>query len=85
MKRDLVEILACPVCKSPLNLTVLEQSEVEVIRARSTAAAARSSTPLRTPSPTCCRRTFAPRVSHRGTERPTSQQSPSPERPLATR
>ena len=32
MKRDLVDILACPVCKSPLNLTVLEQSEGEVVR-----------------------------------------------------
>ena len=32
MKRDLVDILACPTCKSPLNLTVQEQSEGEVIR-----------------------------------------------------
>ncbi|HEY8491853.1 MAG TPA: methytransferase partner Trm112 [Dehalococcoidia bacterium] len=32
MKRDLMEILACPVCKGPLELTVEEEDEREVIR-----------------------------------------------------
>ena len=32
MKRDLLDILACPMCKSPLALTVEEENEVEVVR-----------------------------------------------------
>lgn len=32
MRKDLVEILACPVCKSPLELTVEEEVEDEVIK-----------------------------------------------------
>jgi uncharacterized protein YbaR (Trm112 family) len=32
MKKDLLDILACPVCKSPLTLTVEEESDVEVVR-----------------------------------------------------
>lgn len=31
MRRELVEILACPVCKSPLELTVEEEEGDEVI------------------------------------------------------
>ena len=31
MKRDLMEILACPVCKSSLKLIVREEDEEEVI------------------------------------------------------
>ena len=31
MKRDLMEILACTVCKSPLELVVEEEDEKEVI------------------------------------------------------
>ena len=31
MKRDLMEILACPVCKGPLELSVTEEKEGEVI------------------------------------------------------
>ncbi len=31
MRKDLVEILACPICKSPLELTVEEESDEEVI------------------------------------------------------
>lgn len=31
MKKDLMEILACPVCKGPLKLTVEEEDEKEVI------------------------------------------------------
>lgn len=31
MKRDLMEILACPICKNPLELTVEEENEREVI------------------------------------------------------
>lgn len=31
MRKDLVEILACPICKSPLELTVEEELGEEVI------------------------------------------------------
>jgi len=31
MKKDLMEILACPMCKNPLELTVTEEDEHEVI------------------------------------------------------
>lgn len=31
MKRDLMEILACPVCKGPLELTVEEEKEDEIV------------------------------------------------------
>jgi uncharacterized protein YbaR (Trm112 family) len=32
MRKDLIEILACPVCKSHLELTVEEEMEDEVIK-----------------------------------------------------
>ncbi|MDY6917099.1 MAG: methytransferase partner Trm112 [Chloroflexota bacterium] len=32
MKRDLMEILACPVCKGPLKLTVEEEDDKEIIK-----------------------------------------------------
>ncbi len=32
MRKDLVDILACPICKSPLELSVEEEVEQEVIR-----------------------------------------------------
>lgn len=32
MKRDLMDILACPVCKGPLELTVEEEDSQEVIK-----------------------------------------------------
>ncbi len=31
MKRDLMEILACPVCKGPLELTVEEENDDEIV------------------------------------------------------
>ena len=31
MRKDLVEILACPVCKSPLDLTIEEENGQEVV------------------------------------------------------
>ena len=31
MKKELLDILACPLCKSPLTLTVDEENEVEVV------------------------------------------------------
>ena len=31
MRKDLVEILACPVCKSPLDLSIEEEREEEVV------------------------------------------------------
>ena len=31
MKRDLMEILACPVCKGELTLTVEQETDVEII------------------------------------------------------
>ena len=32
MKKDLMEILACPMCKGPLELQVEEEQEEEVVR-----------------------------------------------------
>lgn len=32
MKRDLMEILACPMCKGPLELTVEEEDEREIVK-----------------------------------------------------
>jgi uncharacterized protein YbaR (Trm112 family) len=32
MKKELMDILACPVCKSDLELTVEEEDEKEVVR-----------------------------------------------------
>ena len=32
MRKDLVEILACPVCKEPLDLTIEEESGDEVVK-----------------------------------------------------
>ena len=32
MKRDLMEILACPLCKGPLQLNVEEEDEKEVVK-----------------------------------------------------
>lgn len=32
MKRDLMEILACPVCKGELELTVEEEDEKEIVK-----------------------------------------------------
>lgn len=31
MKRDLMDILACPVCKTELELTVDEENETEIV------------------------------------------------------
>ena len=31
MKRDLMEILACPVCKGPLQLNVEQENEQEIV------------------------------------------------------
>lgn len=38
MRKDLVEILACPMCKSPLELTITEESGDEVIQGKLTCA-----------------------------------------------
>ena len=32
MKREFMEILACPLCKGPLTLTVEEENEKEVVK-----------------------------------------------------
>lgn len=32
MRRDLIDILACPVCKGPLELRVEEEQEPEIIK-----------------------------------------------------
>ena len=31
MKRELMDILACPVCKGPLSLTVTQEEEGEIV------------------------------------------------------
>lgn len=36
MRKDLLDILACPLCKAPLELTVEEEKEEEVIRGQLT-------------------------------------------------
>ncbi len=36
MRKDLVDILACPICKSPLELTIEEEVEQEVVRCKLT-------------------------------------------------
>jgi uncharacterized protein YbaR (Trm112 family) len=36
MRKDLVDILACPVCKSPLELTIDEEVEQEVVSGKLT-------------------------------------------------
>ena len=38
MRKDLVEILACPVCKSPLELSIDEDNGDEVIQGKLTCA-----------------------------------------------
>lgn len=38
MRKDLVDILACPMCKSPLELTVTEENGDEVIQGKLTCA-----------------------------------------------
>jgi uncharacterized protein YbaR (Trm112 family) len=38
MRKDLVEILACPVCKSPLELSIDEENGDEVIQGKLTCA-----------------------------------------------
>jgi uncharacterized protein YbaR (Trm112 family) len=32
MRRTLLDILACPMCKSPLTLTVKEENDVEIVQ-----------------------------------------------------
>ena len=34
MKRDLMEILACPLCKGDLELEVFEEDDVEIVSGR---------------------------------------------------
>ncbi|MFB3093455.1 MAG: Trm112 family protein, partial [Dehalococcoidia bacterium] len=36
MRKDLIDILACPVCKSPLELTVEEEAGEEVVSGKLT-------------------------------------------------
>jgi uncharacterized protein YbaR (Trm112 family) len=36
MRRDLLEILVCPVCKAPLELTVEEEQGPEIVRGQLT-------------------------------------------------
>ena len=38
MRKDLVDILACPLCKSPLDLTVEEENGQEVVSGNLTCA-----------------------------------------------
>ena len=38
MRKDLVEILACPICKGPLELTIAEENGDEVIQGKLTCA-----------------------------------------------
>jgi len=42
MKRDLLDILACPLCKGDLTLEVFEENEKEIVTASSAAPPAGS-------------------------------------------
>ncbi|MBI4498395.1 MAG: methytransferase partner Trm112 [Chloroflexi bacterium] len=46
MKRDLMEILACPMCKGPLDLTVTEENDEEIVRGTLRCARCNESYPI---------------------------------------
>ena len=46
MKRDLMEILACPVCKGPLELRVDEENEEEIVTGALLCAACSETYPI---------------------------------------
>jgi len=46
MKRDLMEILACPVCKGPLELTVDEENADEIVTGSLACATCNESYPI---------------------------------------
>ena len=55
MRRDLMDILACPVCKSPLLLDAEPEDNDEVVTGALRAPTAPRPTPSSMASPTCCR------------------------------
>lgn len=46
MRRDLMDILACPVCKGPLTLTVEKEQEGEVVTGALHCAACKEAYPI---------------------------------------
>ncbi|MBI4361701.1 MAG: methytransferase partner Trm112 [Euryarchaeota archaeon] len=46
MKRDLMEILACPLCKGELQLTVAEETPQEIVRGELTCPKCRERYPI---------------------------------------
>lgn len=46
MKRDLMDILACPVCKGPLELRVEEENEEEIVTGSLFCAACNETYPI---------------------------------------
>ncbi|MDM7935263.1 MAG: methytransferase partner Trm112 [Methanothrix sp.] len=46
MKRDLLEILACPLCKGDLTLEVFEENEREIVTGRLCCSACRECYPI---------------------------------------
>ena len=46
MKRDLMDILACPVCKGPLELRVEEENQDEIVRGSLICAACSETYPI---------------------------------------
>jgi uncharacterized protein len=47
MKKDIINILCCPVCKGPLTLSVDEEQDNEVITGTLTCASCHNSYPIR--------------------------------------
>jgi uncharacterized protein YbaR (Trm112 family) len=47
MKRSLMEILCCPVCKGDLVLTVIDENEKEILAGELHCAACRADYPIR--------------------------------------
>ena len=46
MKRDLMEILVCPLCKGPLELAVDEENEREIVTGSLTCAKCKQTYPI---------------------------------------
>lgn len=46
MKKDLMEILACPICKGPLELVIEEEDQKEVIKGQLKCSSCNESYPI---------------------------------------
>lgn len=46
MRRDLMDILACPVCKGPLSLTIEQEQEGEILKGSLACAQCKETYPI---------------------------------------